>query len=287
VLAAVLTAVSLGGLRGESAAAQSQLDPVEQEFMDILNEYRADNGLGAVIVDADIQEAAEWMSGDMGEKGYFSHTDSLGRSPWTRMCDFGYCHNTWKGENIAAGYQTAQAVFNAWRDSPGHNANMLGENYRVIGIARVYTAGSPYGYYWTNDFAGHVVDPSPPPAPTNTPTPTPTPTATPSPSPSPTPAPTATPTPAPPAFAANDLNCDDAVTLADVLVLLSYAGGLSTETPDGCPPVGAGAGQPQAAGGTGLRGDIDCNQRVDAADALAVLLSAAQVGPTSGGSCAG
>ena len=41
------------------------------------------------------------------QKAYFSHTDSLGRDPWTRMCYFGYCYNTWKGENIAAGYVTA------------------------------------------------------------------------------------------------------------------------------------------------------------------------------------
>jgi hypothetical protein len=45
-----------------------------------------------------------------------------------------------------------------------------------MGLARVYVAGSPYGYYWTNDFGGYVPPGSPPQAPTATPAPTPSPT---------------------------------------------------------------------------------------------------------------
>ena len=32
---------------------------------------------------------------------------------------------------------------------------MLGANYTAIGIGRAYTAGSPYGWYWTTDFGGY------------------------------------------------------------------------------------------------------------------------------------
>ena len=287
VLAAVLTAVSLAGGPGRGATASVQLDPEEQAFMVLLNDYRGQSGLGELSIDSSIQSAAEWMSTDMGEKDYFSHTDSLGRSPWDRMCDFGYCYNTWKGENIAAGYGTAEAVFDAWQNSPGHNSNMLGENYLVMGIARVYTAGSTYGYYWTNDFGGYQVEPSPPPAPTDTPSPTPSPapTASSSPLPATPPAPAETPTstptptePTPPSFARADVNCDEEVTAADALVLLRYVGGLSIETPPGCPAIGEGSGGvQQASGGPALQGDVDCNSVVDAADARSVLLSASDV----------
>ena len=77
----------------------------------------------------------------MGANNYFSHTDSLGRDPFQRMAAFGYNYNTWKGENLAAGADTAQGAFNLWKNSPGHNANMLNANFKVIGIARVYSAG--------------------------------------------------------------------------------------------------------------------------------------------------
>ena len=48
----------------------------------------------------------------------------------------GYAVNTWRGENLVAGTETAAYAFQMWKESPGHNANMLGEHYTVIGIAR-------------------------------------------------------------------------------------------------------------------------------------------------------
>jgi len=96
--------------------------------------------------------AADWLSRDMAEKGYFSHIDSLGRDPGVRLAAFGY-HDGW-GENIAAGYQTANAVFAAWKASPGHNEGMLNGGFRTIGIGRVYLPGSHFGWYWTTDFGG-------------------------------------------------------------------------------------------------------------------------------------
>ena len=180
-------------------SADPQLDSEEQAFVTLINNYRAQNGLGPLSIDWEMQASSDWMSADMGQKGYFSHTDSMGRDPWTRMCDFGYCYNTWKGENIAAGYTTAQSVFTAWQNSPGHNANMLGANYTAMGISRVNTPGSVYGWYWTNDFGGVNSNATPPASatPATSPTLTPSPTASPTNSPSPTPSPTHTPSPSP------------------------------------------------------------------------------------------
>ena len=201
-IAFVLAAAMIIAAPSGNSSAAAPLDSEEAAFLVLINNYRQQNGLGTLTVDSKLQDASEWMSVDMGVNAYFSHTDSLGRDPWTRMAFFGYNYNTYKGENLAAGTSSAQAAFNLWHDSPGHNANMLGANYTAIGIGRAYTAGSPYGWYWTTDFGGYVSSPMPPqssstpsssasPSPTRSPTPTPVPTAT------PTPAPTATPTPTP------------------------------------------------------------------------------------------
>jgi uncharacterized protein YkwD len=154
--------------------ASTTLDAEEQLFVSLINQYRQQNGLNTLSIDTSLQNAAEWMSTDMGVNNYFSHTDSLGRDPFVRMNAFGYNYNTWKGENIAAGTSSAQVAFNLWKGSSGHNANMLNPNYKVMGIARDDTPGSGYGWYWTNDFGGYVVPgtPTPPPA---TPSPTPSP----------------------------------------------------------------------------------------------------------------
>jgi uncharacterized protein YkwD len=284
--------LALAGGSGR-ATADTSIDSEEQSFIDTLNQYRVNNSLPPLLIDPSLQAAADWMSTDLGEQNYFDHTDSTGRDPWTRMCDFGYCYNAWKGENIAAGYVTGADVFQGWKGSPGHNANMLGPNYRVMGLARVFTQGSSFSWYWTNDFGSEVAptSPSPPPAPTDTPaptaspSPTPTqithPTATPTPAltttpspvqtsmPTPTPAPpTATPSPTP-FNIAGDVNCDSRVTGADSVRILQFVANVAQFAP-ACPPVGS-AQQQSFSGGARYLGDIDCSGVVDALDALAVL----------------
>jgi uncharacterized protein YkwD len=277
------------------ASADTSIDSEEQAFIDTLNQYREDNTLPPLLIDPSLQASADWMSADMGQKSYFDHTDSTGRDPWTRMCDFGYCYNTWKGENIAAGYVTAADVFQGWKWSPGHNANMLGANYRVMGLARVFTQGSPFGWYWTNDFGGEVASssPSPPPAPTDTPVPTPSPDPTPTqvihPTATPTPvhtsaptsapaSPTATPSPTP-SGTAGDVNCDSRLNGADSVRILQFVADVA-QFMTACPPIGS-AEEQSFSGGARYLGDIDCSGVVDARDALAVLQFAAGDPPAS------
>jgi len=185
--------------------AGPQLGQDEEALLDLINAHRVENGLSPLSISPTLTDAALWMSRDMGEKDYFSHTDSLGRDPFQRMADFSYNYNAWKGENLAAGSDTAQLTFQLWRDSPGHNANMLNANFVVVGLAKAYDSDSTYRWYWSADFGGYDDGGSPPPTgtpvPTQTPEPsptsTPTPTQTPEPSPTSTPAPTLTPEPSP------------------------------------------------------------------------------------------
>jgi len=180
-----------------SSSPASALDGEEQAFLGLINQYRAQNGLGGLSLDGQLNAASKWMSEDMGANNYFSHTDSLGRDPFTRMAAFGYNYNTWKGENLAAGSEGAQAAFDLWKNSSGHNANMLNGNFTVIGIGRAYTGGSSFGWYWTTDFGGQSSGGAPPPPPPPADTPPPPPPPTPEPTPVPTPEPTPQPTPAP------------------------------------------------------------------------------------------
>ncbi len=128
------------------------LDSEEQAFLTLINDYRAQNGAAPLQLSDALTISSDWMSNDMAEKNYFDHTDSLGRDPFTRMTDLGYAGSSYEGENIAAGNATGQDTFTQWKNSPGHNANMLNSAYRVIGIGRAYSASSAYGWYWTTDF---------------------------------------------------------------------------------------------------------------------------------------
>ncbi len=142
-------------------------DVEKSRFLELINEYRSQNGLPVLDLDSNLQAAAQWLSEDMADKNYFSHIDSLGRDLLQRLADFGYTVATTKGENIAAGYATAENVLTGWKNSPGHNANMLNVGYHVIGIGLAYASASDYGWYWTTDFGGMQTAPVVYPTPTS------------------------------------------------------------------------------------------------------------------------
>jgi uncharacterized protein YkwD len=200
----LVAALFLSLATSPSGIAEPQLGQDEQALLDLINAHRVDNGLSPLGISPTLTDAALWMSRDMAEKDYFSHTDSLGRDPFQRMADLGYNYNAWKGENLAAGSDTPQLTFQLWRDSPGHNANMLNPNFVVVGLAKAHDPDSTYGWYWAAEFGGYDEGGSPPPSspePTLTPEPSPTsppePTLTPEPSPTSPPEPTLTPEPSP------------------------------------------------------------------------------------------
>jgi hypothetical protein len=150
---------------GARSADAISYDPEERQFLQLINEYRANNGLEPLTLSDTLSVSSERHSQDMAEYGFFAHdtvTSSYypaGSRPWDRMAAEGYDYNTFKGENIAAGYETAEESFQAWRESPSHNHAMLDANYRAIGIGRVNVPGSIHGWYWTTDFGG-VLDPT-------------------------------------------------------------------------------------------------------------------------------
>jgi len=145
------------------------LDSEEEAFLDEINDYRASYGLGTLSLSPTLTVAAEGHSQDMADNNYFSHTSLDGRSPVDRMNDAGYDYPTTYGENIAAGYTTASAVFEGWRNSPSHNQTMLYPSFVVIGIGRHYNPSSTYGWYWTTDFGGYDDSGSPDPPPPSPP----------------------------------------------------------------------------------------------------------------------
>lgn len=155
-LSAVIPCIFLFFLASISLAQTPILDSEEQAFLRLINDYRTANGLGTLQLSVALTNSSKWMSNDMATNGYFSHTDNQGRDPFVRMNSFGYNYNTWMGENLAAGYSDAVNTFNQWKNSPGHNENMLNPNFKVIGIGRVINTSAYYRYYWTTDFGGFV-----------------------------------------------------------------------------------------------------------------------------------
>lgn len=119
-------------------------------FLSLINSYRQQNNLGTLVEDQNLTNAACWLAADL-EKNGFKHTDSLGRNMSQRLTDFGVTGGS-RAENIfsTTSGSSANYAFDAWKNSPGHNANMLGAAYTRIGIGRANVSGK---WYWTTDFA--------------------------------------------------------------------------------------------------------------------------------------
>ena len=120
----------------------------------LINQYRIANGLGSLTEDQSLTNAACWLTADMATNNYFDHTDSLERDMASRLTAFGVTGGT-RGENIASlmnQANSAQKIFDGWKDSPGHRANMLNPSFTRIGVGNAYRAAN-VTYYWVADFA--------------------------------------------------------------------------------------------------------------------------------------
>lgn len=127
-------------------------DGEERAFLDLINDYRRRNGAGDLALQDQLGAAAEHHSQDMANKNYFKHTLANGDSPEENIERFGYTGWNRIGENIAAGYETANKVMDGWKSSPDHDRAMRTRDFTEIGIGRAYAKGSKYGWYWTATF---------------------------------------------------------------------------------------------------------------------------------------
>ena len=93
-------------------------DDYAKEVWKITNEYRQTNGLNALAYNNQLQDASDLRA--LESSVYFSHTRPNGIK-WNSI------DPKWKygGENIALGHTTPEVVMTAWKNSSGHNRNLL------------------------------------------------------------------------------------------------------------------------------------------------------------------
>lgn len=100
---------------------------LEQSALDSINAERAAEGLGALVMDETARQVARAHSEDMLARGFFSHTNLDGESPFDRLAAAGITYRA-AAENIAknSGYADPVGVaVGGWMDSPGHRSNIL------------------------------------------------------------------------------------------------------------------------------------------------------------------
>ncbi|HEX3082724.1 MAG TPA: CvpA family protein [Candidatus Saccharimonadia bacterium] len=126
----------------------SMAPQAEADMLVMLNHERTSRGLKPLTLNVTARAVARAYSADMFARGYFSHINPEGKSPFDRMraggVDFGSA-----GENLALA-PTLQLAHDGLMKSPGHRANILNPNFHTVGIG--IQDGGPYGLMITQDF---------------------------------------------------------------------------------------------------------------------------------------
>lgn len=111
--------------------AQSATDSFNTAILGYVNEFRAQNGKPALVMNEFMVETARRHSRDMasgatpfGHDGFDDRVRIIGNR-------LGPIHAA--AENVAMGQMTAREVVDGWIKSPGHRENMLGD-YTLTGI---------------------------------------------------------------------------------------------------------------------------------------------------------
>ncbi len=120
---------------------------VAQEVVALVNRERAAVGVAPLVLDAALTDTAMQRSAELWF--LFSHDRPNGAGCFTAWPESHAYYGM--GENIAAGYGTAQAVVKGWMESPGHRGNILNASYKSIGVGCFSWTGNPI--YWVQCFS--------------------------------------------------------------------------------------------------------------------------------------
>lgn len=106
-----------------------------QQATQMLNGFRAENGLGPLKPSKILEQTAMTHARDMANNRFFSHTGSDGSKPIQRAKRKGY-RPCIVAENIAKASQPLTAVLGEWARRPGHRKNMLLPQIKEYGLVR-------------------------------------------------------------------------------------------------------------------------------------------------------
>lgn len=115
---------------------------------DVINAYRKEKGLKPLKLNPELTEAAKNHSRDLSKWDRISHYGSDGSNPWDRVKRTGYKARV-AAENVGTGQIDFNEVMKGWKESPGHNKNLLLGDAEHMGIALVQDPKSEFKSFWT------------------------------------------------------------------------------------------------------------------------------------------
>ena len=115
---------------------------------ELINGYRKEKGLKPLTLNVELTNAAKAHSRDLAKWDRISHFGSDGSNPWDRVKRAGYNAKV-AAENVGTGQVSFDEVLKGWKESPGHNKNLLMTDVEHMGLALVKEPKSEFKSFWT------------------------------------------------------------------------------------------------------------------------------------------
>jgi hypothetical protein len=114
-----------------------------EDITSMISQYRREHGLPAVKTDSKLTAVAVRQAQAMASSGVMDH--DVAGSFASRVAG---ANMTPAAENIAAGTKTWVDTLRAWKESAGHNKNLLLPEADSIGVAVAHNESTRYKAYW-------------------------------------------------------------------------------------------------------------------------------------------
>ena len=114
-----------------------------EDITAMISQYRREHGLSAVKTDAKLTAVALRQAQAMAAAGIMEH--DVAGSFSSRIVG---ASTDSAAENIAAGTRTWADTLRIWKESPGHNKNLLRPDADSLGVAVAYNENTRYKAYW-------------------------------------------------------------------------------------------------------------------------------------------
>ncbi|KAJ1569814.1 hypothetical protein HK096_001089 [Nowakowskiella sp. JEL0078] len=123
-------------------------------MLNLINKLRFDNDIPELKIDTRFTLVAQMQADYQALTCNLTHFGINNSSLQERVKLETGLSNIYLGENVAVGYPDVESVFDGWKNSPGHLANMISTDFNVVGFgfADFQNCSVDMQNFWSQDF---------------------------------------------------------------------------------------------------------------------------------------
>lgn len=129
----IFLSILLSGYSPQKQTLAYATNVSQQGLLEATNQQRHNHGKNALILNEELDMAAQAKADDMTRRNYWSHNTPDGKEPWVFINKAGYSYVK-AGENLAYGFLDSNSTVDGWMNSEHHRDNLLDNDFTEVGF---------------------------------------------------------------------------------------------------------------------------------------------------------